>query len=1819
VPDKKTQHSLPRQDFKFAHQYASKGYSMVGRRKVYYAHYKKTRNRLFFGLTIGLITLILAALMPLQTSYAQTNADSLNAETPTLSSTISGMPLVVSQDVIINFKLSGSRKICPAPPKTPVQHIDAVLVVDQTAALSRAHFDSAAFKTSLRGFVTALAPTLDTDHVGLVTAADTSAQFPLSPNTGSIPYVENGSTSAAPPSAVTVNDLQTQIDALNKAPLKDVPLALADAIHKGTLTVTDITTRGNANKTVLVLLIAATPNDRDAALREARAANIAGVQIVAIGLGSAVDKGFLTQLTGSDANVSMVPNVANLLSELQNRANALRTLKVANNVSIAFQRTDPGFEIIPTSVSSGGAASVDAIRWTPLGSVDDGEQIAVSFRVRALKMTTHSPGQFTVQYVPCAASTPNTLTVIVPPAVLLLPTNTPLPPPTQTPLPTPTPQSLAMPTLPIVPVTFHTDASTALTNGINFCAPMFDWIRWILLPIFLLLALLLWRVLRFAPLIHNGGLRLCSVVRLLGLEWGAAILWLMIWPVIGSVCPTQDSVYFWREDPTQTDKSGIYVTAFNQGADPAVVPFSSANEGRCVGCHVVSSTGSLLAGIEYHRPQPDQVVIFKLNGERVTIPTIQGNYLSFNPDGTKLAIGTWDLAINILDLKTMQLTPLAGASDPAVAQTMPSWGTNGQIAFVRVENKADAPEGGFWLMGASRIYSVPETGGTAQLIKGTDDPTRFNYYPSYSPDGKWLAFTSAHLDQGQQGTFANPDAKVYVVPAVGGNATLLTANATGASNSWPSWSRDGKVLSFSAKPANGNWGIFYTSFEPTSGQSGNAIALPGATQPGVFQHTAFWGVPITPTSFGPYVLNLLPWLLPTLGALLIAPFLCRPPTIDPEQDPIPLPPKRVEVVRPGALPPYSVPVLWEAQPTLLIGVGDSGRYILTHLKKNLIDASSGQWPKGVQMLSIATGNLRRKRTAARPLIEFAGVQLADAELLDLTQDLSELARRDLRTDASLREWFDGDKLRSAGVSNLQLAQSTGDQRTLARAGLIAHLRGQRAADESSLVDQLAQAVLACRSAEGTLYVVIVGSTADDGSGLLLDMAYLVRRAARLAGINSLNVTAHLATDGALSAGTNDPRILRVNSEATLRELERFQRLSQPVAQRYGVPELDGVVGAAPFDLLTLYDGQAANGGLGSMPPNEGVYPAIADAVALGLDKAARSGSWQDVQNRQRSTLIQAQAVEQQLMIRSLGTFQYRLPFMDLLGYLRQRYSAELLTVLVMGSSEGTHRLDLSADSTDFVLEAGESIAQLARDFFTLALPGAPRTALTPTWRVLTKRQEARAPDEARRALKRDPQSIELRQYLARTVERLLNGAGDNPDYVQARTRQLKRTRAFLEALGAQIEQVRSLLPDYGAALDALDGCRTRLQGALLAQADLLGASGARVDSLYGRFAQGIDLTTRRAELDKVVVRKLIWEGTDETGQMRALAEVWYNAYLFPTLSEHLGRFYWEANEDGVLQLTLSSVGQTVALSPDTLDTFAAALNDLSGEAGQHIREGESLAARLTDNVLAADQLDTTAQTLLRKAAPLLNYGTTNTQELHRVVLANQNIPQARELSTRLADLSTNMKSVIDVTSTDPFSLGVLGSAALIPLSAVLSLSAARDAYSDEYGLEGRRGVGVQSRLSAVYTADAFSLQREIRLGQVQERPRVLHPLIVNGLTQPDAARGFALALACGQVVVQRPRGREPQIYLRGTPLGDRLLLEVTQTRLALLVQAYLAIGEVLSAAEQAQLVEAYRVDNSLLPIWQSWLDGGWRSDENTDDPAQVDLLALCRVLVSEYS
>ena len=85
------------------------------------------------------------------------------------------------------------------------------------------------------------------------------------------------------------------------------------------------------------------------------------------------------------------------------------------------------------------------------------------------------------------------------------------------------------------------------------------------------------------------------------------------------------------------------------------------------------------------------------------------------------------------------------------------------------------------------------SGGTAMPIAGAAT-TQFNeYYPTWSPDDRYVAFN--RIADGQR-SYANAAAEVFVIPAAGGMPIRLAANdppacsgktSPGIENSWPKW------------------------------------------------------------------------------------------------------------------------------------------------------------------------------------------------------------------------------------------------------------------------------------------------------------------------------------------------------------------------------------------------------------------------------------------------------------------------------------------------------------------------------------------------------------------------------------------------------------------------------------------------------------------------------------------------------------------------------------------------------------------------------------------------------------------------------------------------------------------------------------------------------------------------------------------------------------------------------------------------------------------------------------------------------------------------
>ena len=167
----------------------------------------------------------------------------------------------------------------------------------------------------------------------------------------------------------------------------------------------------------------------------------------------------------------------------------------------------------------------------------------------------------------------------------------------------------------------------------------------------------------------------------------------------------------------------------------------------------------------------------------------------------------------VYDRDTKEYRSLPGADDPAFVQSNPAWSPDGQwVVFAR--NRAAELEKA---RNAGSIVLTPEEceeflkrgkefkyelwrvpfnagkGGKAEPLRGASGNGRSNYFPKYSPDGRWIVFCQA-----SNYMLLQPDSELYIIPAAGGEARRLGCNLK-RMNSWHTWSADSRWLVFSSK------------------------------------------------------------------------------------------------------------------------------------------------------------------------------------------------------------------------------------------------------------------------------------------------------------------------------------------------------------------------------------------------------------------------------------------------------------------------------------------------------------------------------------------------------------------------------------------------------------------------------------------------------------------------------------------------------------------------------------------------------------------------------------------------------------------------------------------------------------------------------------------------------------------------------------------------------------------------------------------------------------------------------------------------------------
>ncbi|MCU0499104.1 MAG: VWA domain-containing protein [Anaerolineae bacterium] len=1685
--------------------------------------------------------------------------------------------------LVVRVELTGSN--CPVILQRQVP-VDVVLVIDISDSMSESVGDNSGLNKieALQRAALSFTPNfnlnaadpVNSDQIGIV-VFDTNAQVlvPLS------------------------RDRNTLNSAIN-----NLSLGSGTNIADGLREATDMLAGAEANSEngalpVIILLSDGVDGNPAAVEAEAdRARRITEARIVTIAFGQNADVSTLQAIASNPDSDNFFPVVdASALDQLyQDLSRNIQIQTVAEDLTITFN-LNPNFVIDPTSITQNGrligpSSAPNGIEWN-YTRITVGQTATFRFEVQALTPGSQDVGTVSINMLACENPSPVEISQTGPNILLLEPTATPTPIATSTPTPTPTATATATATENAVLRPFPTSdpqmiAQTTPGTAGSLCPPgWWDWLPLLIALIALILALLWiydgWRNRPNNPTWRDW---LCLLLRTLAGLVGVYTLYLLVSPIPGAICTQPESVYFWR---MADSGSGIFITnSDNRSNIPVEV--LNLNQNDCVGCHFVNSEAGLIGGII--GPIPGDWRVQRFDGTEISLPSTAqyGSpiYAAFSPDGTQIAATTESGELLVINLQNGIVRPVNGATDAQFGAVMPAWTADGaQIGFVRAERRNINV--GLIITGESGIYRVPVQGGQAQPILGAVE-NGLNYYPTFSPDGRWLSFTRA-----SSGTsYANPNAEVMLLDLTASSPTAIRVSTPGAESSWSSWNRQSNQLAYNTRQFDSSYDIVIAAIDP-NGAISQPIPLAGASEPGVFEHLPFWGLPNSRIDLVAAWVNVLPWIL--LTAILFAlSFACiyfhrgevPKETIQPQPPRRPLDPTPLEVK------PFQP--LWTPRHALVIGLGRAGWHVARELKQTLYNAGVGQISPNVQLLSIVAGDkesLAGQRDAAaigRPLDE-------TSEMFRWTDALYDTAINADR-DAALKGWIDVASVKRQGANALNSESGFQGNRAYARLALIDNLRRYDETDQRSLAKQLIDKARAASNNQ-PLTVVIVADLSDDvGSGNAIDLAYLSRRLDKVIGQGKVRVIGHFLTDRALHTSSGEIQA-RLNAAAALRELERAQSGASFHAVYSTNPQkptvFDGIVDQRLFDELYLYDGSNTLLGLA---PDVGIFPMLADSIALQLDEAASKNQLDAWRNRMIGTqnaLVQNDGAE---LFSSLGIFQYRLPMGELLEGLSIRFARELLQKLLMGVSTEKPRHDPTLSQEIYFPNQTPEI--LTHAFFKGQF-GTPRGMSAPLENLLlgvgqnktdlvrTALREQLTVDHVNQQMSKDVEA--WRAWLTQMLLILLNGqATDNPDPVLTRGAKLSLAIAFIEALlnenSGRLAMVEQAVKSGNVGADhplytllrQLRDVAQKLGEQLWDTGQSL-AWGKESVTLLGMLKR-YEATSIRQWEDLATRRYVTTVRID--GKDQRLFDLWYERFFFPYIEEALAALYWSPYANDLL-LTLKFVGRTPTLTDHELLSFEEFIVELKhmalyfADQKGKFRENVSLDQVLRGSRLHEDNRENTLREMWQNAAPALGIDPARAANATEgmILSAHEGISNAAVLEAAAKGLLVNQNNFFRLKATDPASFTLVHTLDTLPSNSIPSVEGARELY--------RNRIASDRYLASAFGAEWIALGYERRMGEINRAVEPLHPRVVTALGSFETLRAYLLITLVNQEV----RSSQADMMTLKTPEVGTLIWPTTTPQGALMEGLARFQTEVTPEAAQA-VFERYNKDDTILERLSQW-------------------------------
>jgi hypothetical protein len=261
----------------------------------------------------------------------------------------------------------------------------------------------------------------------------------------------------------------------------------------------------------------------------------------------------------------------------------------------------------------------------------------------------------------------------------------------------------------------------------------------------------------------------------------------------------------------------------------------------CIGCHAATPDG-LGVGFVFGPPQSmigsdtyfDTVVSIAAGAEgqvpSIVTPAALATVRSLRGIPA-FSLSHWSAGDSIVLLTDannqgqLRWVELGGGGDGLIARTgdsngavEPTFSHDGR-SIVYVSTPPSSIHDGRLDTNPADLYVVPyadRAGGTAKPLPGASDPAVMEYYPAFSPDDSWVAYTGVATPAGSQGvtSYSNGAAELFVIAANGGQPMRLAANdspacvgarSPGQTNDWPKWSPE-------ATPASNGRTYYWLTF-----------------------------------------------------------------------------------------------------------------------------------------------------------------------------------------------------------------------------------------------------------------------------------------------------------------------------------------------------------------------------------------------------------------------------------------------------------------------------------------------------------------------------------------------------------------------------------------------------------------------------------------------------------------------------------------------------------------------------------------------------------------------------------------------------------------------------------------------------------------------------------------------------------------------------------------------------------------------------------------------------------------------------------------------